>query len=90
MFELLIPPEKAHLSRFAGGRKRYDHELRPRLMTETIQELHDAGVKPDAWNVEGLPVRWRANGVTREQAVNGIAQRYRKFVHIFAEKARAA
>src|SRR6266481_2927341 len=54
MFELLVPAEKAQLDRFKGDKKAYDLELRPRLMTQTIQELQDAGVEPDVWKVEGL------------------------------------
>jgi len=54
MFELLVPPEKAQLDRLKGAKKLYDLEVRPRLMTQTIQELQDAGVEPDVWKVEGL------------------------------------
>jgi myo-inositol catabolism protein IolC len=54
MFELLVPAEKAQLERLAGDRKAYDLELRPRLMTEAIRELQEAGVEPDLWKVEGL------------------------------------
>src|SRR6266403_539682 len=54
MFELLVPPEKAQLDRLKGDKKTYDLELRPRLMTQTIQQLQDAGVEPDVWKVEGL------------------------------------
>jgi myo-inositol catabolism protein IolC len=35
-------------------------------------------------------VNWRAKKITREQAVNDIARRYREFVEIFEEQARAA
>ncbi len=54
IFELLVPAEKAQLDRLKGDKKAYDLELRPRLMTQTIQELQDAGVEPDVWKVEGL------------------------------------
>jgi myo-inositol catabolism protein IolC len=54
MFELLVPPEKAQLDRLKGDKKTYDLELRPRLMTQTIQQLQDAGVEPDVWKLEGL------------------------------------
>jgi 5-dehydro-2-deoxygluconokinase len=54
MFELLVPPEKAQLDRLKGDKKAYDLELRPQLMTQTIQQLQDAGVEPDVWKVEGL------------------------------------
>ena len=35
-------------------------------------------------------VDWRAKKITREDAVNDIARRYREFVDIFEEQARAA
>lgn len=57
MIELLVPPEKAQLERLGGGQAAYDHELRPKLMIETIRTLEDAGVEPDVWKVEGLDRR---------------------------------
>jgi 5-dehydro-2-deoxygluconokinase len=54
MFELLVPAEKAQLDRLKGDKKAYDFELRPQLMTQTIEELQDAGVEPDVWKIEGL------------------------------------
>ena len=57
MFELLVPPEKAQLASVGGDKKRYDVEIRPRLMMEAIRELQDAGVEPDIWKIEGLDRR---------------------------------
>jgi 5-dehydro-2-deoxygluconokinase len=57
MFELLVPAEKAQLDRLKGDKRRYDLELRPRLMIQTIGELQAAGVDPDVWKVEGLDRR---------------------------------
>jgi myo-inositol catabolism protein IolC len=57
MFELLVPAEQAQLDRVKGDKTRYDLELRPRLMVQTIHELQDAGVEPDVWKVEGLDRR---------------------------------
>jgi myo-inositol catabolism protein IolC len=57
MFELLVPPEKAQLDRVKRDKKRYDLELRPRLMVRAVHELQDAGVEPDVWKVEGLDRR---------------------------------
>jgi myo-inositol catabolism protein IolC len=54
MFELLVPATKAQLDQVGGDKKKYDLELRPRLMAETIQELQDAEVEPDVWKIEGL------------------------------------
>jgi myo-inositol catabolism protein IolC len=57
MFELLVPAEKAQLERVKGDKKTYDVEIRPRLMVQTIEELQDAHVEPDVWNLEGLDRR---------------------------------
>jgi 5-dehydro-2-deoxygluconokinase len=57
MFELLVPPEKEQLDRLQGDKKRYDREVRPRLMVQAIHELQDAGVEPDVWKIEGLDSR---------------------------------
>jgi 5-dehydro-2-deoxygluconokinase len=54
MFELLVPAEKAQIDRLKGDKKAYDLDLRPLLMTQTIEELQNAGVEPDVWKVEGL------------------------------------
>ena len=57
MFELLVPAEPAQLDKLKGDKKRYDLELRPRLMIQAIGELQLAGVDPDLWKVEGLDRR---------------------------------
>lgn len=57
MFELLVPAEKSQLDKLDGDRKRYDLELRPRLMVQAIRELQEAGVEPDVWKIEGLDRR---------------------------------
>jgi 5-dehydro-2-deoxygluconokinase len=57
MFELLVPAEKAQLDKLKGDKKRYDLELRPRLMIQAIGELQAAGIDPDVWKIEGLARR---------------------------------
>src|SRR5262249_26594694 len=48
------PPENAQLDRVKGDKKAYDGNLRPGLMVQAIRELHDAGVEPDVWKIEGI------------------------------------
>ena len=57
LFELLVPAEDAQLESVGGDTDRYDKELRPELMLRTIQELHDAGIQPDIWKIEGIDKR---------------------------------
>jgi myo-inositol catabolism protein IolC len=54
LFELLVPPEDAQLEQVDGDSDRFDAELRPELMRQTIVELQDAGVEPDIWKIEGI------------------------------------
>jgi myo-inositol catabolism protein IolC len=54
LFELLVPAEAAQLAEVGSDAMRYDAELRPRLVLETMAELQDAGVEPDLWKIEGL------------------------------------
>src|SRR5262249_14348274 len=57
MFEILFPAEKSQLDGVKEDKKKYDMELRPRLMVLAIHELQDGGVEPDVWKVEGLDRR---------------------------------
>lgn len=57
MFELLVPAEKAQLDRVNGDKARYDLEIRPGLMIQTIEALQVGGVEPDVWKIEGLDRR---------------------------------
>ena len=57
LFELLIPPEEEQLAAVGGDTDRYDREIRPRLLVETIGELQKRGVEPDVWKIEGLATR---------------------------------
>jgi len=57
LFELLVPAEDSHMIQVDGDADRYDKEIRPALMREAIAELHDAGVEPDIWKIEGIDAR---------------------------------
>jgi 5-dehydro-2-deoxygluconokinase len=56
MFEMLVPAEKAQLLE-AGSQDKYDLDLRPGLMVQSIREIQDYGVEPDVWKIEGLDRR---------------------------------
>jgi myo-inositol catabolism protein IolC len=57
LFELLVPAEEGQLAAVGGDADRYDRELRPELMVDTIRELQASGVEPDIWKIEGLDER---------------------------------
>jgi 5-dehydro-2-deoxygluconokinase len=71
LFELLVPAEEAQLARLGGSRERYDLELRPALVVETIGELQDAGVEPHLWKIEGLDRREDCARVAEQAQAGG-------------------
>lgn len=54
MLELLVPATPKQRAQCGNDTKRYDRELRPKLMARAISELQFAGIEPDVWKVEGL------------------------------------
>ncbi|MDP8956123.1 MAG: DUF2090 domain-containing protein [Actinomycetota bacterium] len=57
LFELLVGAEPHQLERVGGDEDAFDNEIRPGLMLTTVDEVHDAGVEPDVWKIEGLDRR---------------------------------
>jgi myo-inositol catabolism protein IolC len=57
LFELLVAAEPHQLEGVGGDEDRYDKEVRPGLMVQAIEALHDAGVEPDIWKIEGIDAR---------------------------------
>jgi myo-inositol catabolism protein IolC len=51
LLELLVPPEPAQRA------EDYDVATRPGLVVRAIDQLHEAGVRPDLWKIEGLERR---------------------------------
>jgi 5-dehydro-2-deoxygluconokinase len=54
LFELLVPAEDHQLEQVGGDSDRYDAEVRPELMRQTIVAYQDAGVEADIWKIEGI------------------------------------
>ena len=54
LFELIVPPEPHQLAGLDSDSERFAIELRPQLAAAAIAELHEVGVEPDIWKVEGL------------------------------------
>jgi len=71
MFELLVPAEKAQLDRLKGDKRRYDLELRPRLMIQAIRELQAAGIDPDVWKLEGVARREDCQAIVASARAGG-------------------
>lgn len=54
LFELLVPATPGQLQQVGGDQRRYDREIRPRLVIRIVHAMQDAGVEPDIWKIEGL------------------------------------
>jgi myo-inositol catabolism protein IolC len=65
LFELLVHAEDAQLARVDGDTDRYDRELRPELMMETILQLQNGGVEADIWKIEGIEDREACNEIAQ-------------------------
>ena len=57
LFELLVPATEEQLSRVDGDSDRYDAELRPELMRQTIEAIQQFGIEVDVWKIEGVDER---------------------------------
>jgi myo-inositol catabolism protein IolC len=57
LFELLVPPLPHQLEAVGGDEQRWDRQERPKLMREAIRQIHEAGVEPDIWKIEGIDRR---------------------------------
>jgi myo-inositol catabolism protein IolC len=54
LFELLVPAEPAQLESVGGEADRYDAELRPELMRQSIENIQNHGIEVDIWKIEGV------------------------------------
>ncbi len=57
LLELLVPSEPSQLEAVGGDADRYDKEVRPRLMVQSIEDCQAGGVEPDVWKIEGIDKR---------------------------------
>ena len=66
LFELLVPAEPDQLEAVGGDSDRYDAELRPKLMLQSIKNAQDFGVEVDIWKIEGVDAREDAEALARQ------------------------
>ncbi len=70
LFELLVPATEGQLATVEGDTDRYDAELRPGLMRQTIENIQKAGIEVDIWKIEGVDEREEA-AMIAEQSRSG-------------------
>lgn len=68
MLELLVFATPEQLASVGGSQERFDTELRPAMMVDTIAQYQAAGIEADVWKVEGL------KNIAQYQAVADQAQ----------------
>jgi myo-inositol catabolism protein IolC len=54
MLEALVPPSASQLEAVEGDHGRFDREVRADLTVRAIAEIHEGGVEPDLWKLEGF------------------------------------
>jgi myo-inositol catabolism protein IolC len=57
LFELLVPAEPHQLEAAGGDEERYDADVRPELMRQSIVNIQQFGIEPDIWKIEGVDAR---------------------------------
>ncbi len=57
LFELLVPATEGQLASAEGDIDRYDAELRPGLMRQSIEDIQNYGIEVDIWKIEGVDER---------------------------------
>jgi myo-inositol catabolism protein IolC len=57
LFELLVPATEGQLASVEGDTERFDAELRPALMRESMEQIQNFGIEVDIWKIEGVDRR---------------------------------
>ena len=71
LFELIVPATPAQLAKLGGSKEKYDTEMRPELMVESIKQIQNSGVEPAIWKLEGVEKPESAKAVVAQAQSNG-------------------
>jgi myo-inositol catabolism protein IolC len=71
LFELIVPSTAAQLEKLGGSKEKYDQELRPKLMVNSIKEIQGASVEPAIWKLEGVDKPESAKAVVKQAQSGG-------------------
>jgi myo-inositol catabolism protein IolC len=71
LFELIVPSTAPQLAKLGGSKEKYDQELRPKLMVDSLKEIQDAGVEPAIWKLEGVDKPESAKAVVKQAQSGG-------------------
>ena len=71
LFELIVPATAAQLAKVGGAKEKYDLELRPKLMCESIKQIQDGGVETAIWKLEGVEDPNNAKAIVKQAQAGG-------------------
>lgn len=71
LLELIVPALPSQLAKLGGSKEKYDIELRPKLMVESLEEIQAAGVEPSIWKLEGVNKPESAKAVVKQAQSSG-------------------
>ncbi len=71
LFELLVPATPTQLAQLGGAKDRFDTEMRPKLMCQSIAEIQTAGINPSIWKLEGVDKAEDAKSIVEQVQKDG-------------------
>jgi myo-inositol catabolism protein IolC len=71
LFELIVPATPDQLAKVGGAKEKYDLELRPKLMCESIEQIQDGGAEPAIWKLEGVEDPNNAKAIVKQAQAGG-------------------
>jgi myo-inositol catabolism protein IolC len=71
LFELIVPATAAQLAEVGGSKEKYDQEMRPKLMVESIAAIQDTKIEPAIWKLEGVDKLADAKAVVKQVQKGG-------------------
>lgn len=71
VIEPLVIPTEAQLASLNGDKSMYDNDLRPELTVQMIKEMHNGGIEPDIWKIEGFKNPKNYEMVVKEARAEG-------------------
>ncbi len=71
LFELIVPATSDQLAKVGGSKEKYDLDVRPRLMVESIAAIQDAKIEPAIWKLEGVDKLEDAKAIVKQVQKGG-------------------
>jgi myo-inositol catabolism protein IolC len=71
LFELIVPATPEQLAKLGGAKDKYDLEIRPKMMCQSLKEIQAAGVEPNIWKLEGVDKPADAKAIVKQAQAGG-------------------